>query len=252
MVRAFPLSPQDPRGDLVSICLVGISAIGVWAVKDLHITPFPDTLSASFLVRLPHLLSLRCLPTLLLCTHCLHSDLLPKGLSGPQTLFPACLPPTFPIPCPVSPRSSSYPGPWSSPGSITAFSPSPPTALHLHNPPVSRHCWPFCRRVAAPCSGTPSRGAPRAGAAATQQGGCSPPRQRGHSCGVRLLPVRLVTQQAQHSGGYSLLSGQATRALVVGAKPPGCCAGGWWAGAGPGGGSTGLLGSSPEPAAASL
>lgn len=44
MVRAFPLSPQAPWGDLVPTYLVGISTIGVWAVEDLHITPFPDIL----------------------------------------------------------------------------------------------------------------------------------------------------------------------------------------------------------------
>lgn len=38
MVRPFPLSPQAPWGGLVPICLVGISAIGVWAVEDLPST----------------------------------------------------------------------------------------------------------------------------------------------------------------------------------------------------------------------
>lgn len=42
MVRPFLLSPQAPWGGLVPICLVGISAIGIWAVEDL-----PSTLPTS-------------------------------------------------------------------------------------------------------------------------------------------------------------------------------------------------------------
>lgn len=158
---------------MVSICLVGISVI----------IPFPDTLSDSFL----QLLSLWRLPTLFLCTHCLPSDLLPKGLSAPQTLLPVFLVPTFFIPCPASLRSSSHPSPWSCPGSITAFCPNPPSALHLHIPPISRHYWPFCRCLGAPCPGAPSHETPRAGAAVADQGVCGPPR-------VPLLPACLVNQ----------------------------------------------------------
>lgn len=49
----------------------------------------------------------------------------------------------------------SYPSLWSGPGSITGFILSPLFALHLHIPPVSKLCWPFCRRVAALWPGTP-------------------------------------------------------------------------------------------------
>lgn len=62
MVKGFPLNSQAPRGGLMPICSVGISAI-----KDVYISPFPDTLSFSFLSYFA------CLPTLVLA----HSAPLP-------------------------------------------------------------------------------------------------------------------------------------------------------------------------------
>lgn len=93
------------------ICLVRISAIGVWAVEDLHITPFPNYMSLLSHASC-HLLSLQ-------RTHCLCSDLLSKGLSAPQTL----LSPYFSHPLPSLPLELVLPQPL-----------EPPWLHHSHRP----------------------------------------------------------------------------------------------------------------------
>lgn len=114
---------------------------GLWRTST---SPPSQTMSASFLMHL---------------ATCSHSSVptasaqifFPRGSVYPK-LFSAQI---FPIPCPASPQRLSYPSLWSCPGSTTAFRPKPPSALHLHIPPMSKLCWPFCRCVAAPWPGTP-------------------------------------------------------------------------------------------------
>lgn len=160
--------------------MVRIRATGVWAKEDLHVTPLPNNISLlSHASR--HLLSLQ-------CTHCLCSDLLSKGLSAPQTL----LSPYLSHPLPSLSLEPVVPSLWSCPGSITAFSPSPPSALHLHILLTSKLCWPFCRHVAAPWPGTPLEDQGLVQLWLSKEAAVCP--ASGDTPGVWLLPTCLVPQ----------------------------------------------------------